>query len=127
MKHIFTITELGIWNCERIKNTDLAEKELKFIDNDGNSIQNTTLYHADLNHGLVQKVFLGDFARLKFSLSSKNQFWVIMPDGSIANIKAEDVKQQLDTGNDTLRLRSSGKVARTEQDVYDELGLGKAM
>lgn len=128
VKHMFTIHELGVWNCDKVIPSNTIKAKVNCIDNSGEPIQNTTLYLADLSKNSLSKYYLGEYAEVNINPESTNQVWIIRENGKIAiAYPAELKKLDFKKGKINIPLQSIDQVVKSEKDVYQILKLGKPM
>ncbi len=126
--NVFTIKELGVWNCDFLFAPHDVESNIVLEDSKGKRYSNTTVYLADLNKNTLTKFYLDDFVRIKFNPKSNNQLWILCPDGKIAIAYPEKIKAiNPKNKKNIITLEKINKEIQGVNDVYDILKIGKSM
>ena len=92
------------------------------------TLENTTLFLADMSKNSLSKYYLGEYAEININPTSTNQIWIIKEDGKIAIAYPADLKKlDFKKGIVNISLETIDQVVKTEKDVYKILKLGTPM
>lgn len=128
VKHMFTIHELGIWNCDKIVSPKTIQAKVNCVDATGAKLENTTLFLADMSKNSLSKYYLGEYAQININPASTNQIWIIKEDGKIAIAYPADLKKlNFKNGTVNIPLQTIDQAVKSEKDVYQILKLGTPM
>ena len=128
VKHMFTIHELGIWNCDKIISSSTIKAKVICVNTAGETLGNTTLFLADMSKNSLSKYYLGEYAEINIDPKSTNQIWIINEEGKIAVAYPADLKKlNFKNGKIKIPLQTIDQVVKSEKDVYEILKLGTPM
>ncbi|MGK0390073.1 MAG: hypothetical protein ACI94Y_002824 [Maribacter sp.] len=128
VKHVFTINQLGIWNCDKIVPSSTIKAKVSFVDAAGKTLGNTTLFLADMSRNSLSKYYLGEYAEINIDPKSTNQIWIINDAGKIAVAYPTDLKKlNFKNGKISITLKTIDQLVKSKKDVYKILKLGTPM
>lgn len=126
--HVFTIHQLGIWNCDKVTAAKIKKTKVTCTSNSGKTYEETTLFVADLNRNSLTKYYLGKFAEINIDPSSKNQIWLITSEGKLAVAYPNKLKNNIfSQPSNEIILQPIDRNITSEKDVYGILQLGSPM
>jgi hypothetical protein len=128
VRHVFTINQLGIWNCDKIVSPSIIEAKISCVNAAGETLGNTTLFLADMSRNSLSKYYLGEYAKINIDPTSTNQIWIIKEDGKIAVAYPADLKKlNFKNGKINIPLQTIDQTVKSKKDVYKILKLGTPM
>jgi hypothetical protein len=86
----FSVSEFGIWNCDRPYQHEGASVQADFVDNQQQLFDNHTAFLAERNRNTVMQIFATDDAKVEFNEKSDNLLWIVTENNQIALLRPED-------------------------------------
>lgn len=128
VEHLFTIHQLGVWNCEAGVQPQGEPLVVECYDENGKPFKQTTLYVAQLKDHSLRKYYLGTEAQIHWRKDSPMQMWLVTDEGRIAVAYPKELEGMNPSGK-TVRvtLKTIPEVPKREQDVYHALQLPQEM
>ena len=85
----FLATHLGVWNCDRPRQHELAQIKARFEDETGTALRNRVGYLVDKNRNTITRFFTGRTARLPHIPKDGQMIWMLTDDQQLAIWKPE--------------------------------------
>ena len=120
--HRFTANNFGIWQVAKPSLPQLTETKARFIDENGEEINEQVVYLADDNRNTVYRYLAGDGISLAYDPSATHIMWSLDEDGQIKVLGPADF-QEMNT-EDGLReyiLKTVAPPVASETDLRETL------
>ena len=114
----FSISEFGIWNCDRPLPPFVYEVSGDFVDNGKKPINGQMAYLVDKNRNTVYRFVTKQNAPIRFNHSSDNIMWIITKENKLATYKPNKFKEIQNGAKDhTFVMNLESADIENEEDI----------
>ncbi len=118
----FTVTSLGIWNCDRPVPMEGRQVKAAFVDQKGKAITNNTAFLVNKSKNTVFRFYAGHDSPLRFEADEDNLLWVVTDEQQLAVFRPEDFEKiKKDKEEMTFRMTLVKREIEREEDVREIL------
>ena len=118
----FSVTNFGIWNCDRPLPVYASSLKGKFRDQHDEQYQGLTAFRADKSRNTVAKFVARDGINVQYNNKSDNLMWFVTDDNKIAVYRPQQFKQiKKKQGDFTFVMNLEEKEVNSEEDIREIL------
>ena len=118
----FKATHLGIWNCDRPIEPEVADVRARFRDESGTALRNRVGYLVDVNKNTITRFYTGRMAKLPINPEADQLIWMLTDDRQLAVCRPASAKQiQPARFGQTVVMDVIDRPLQNEMDVREAL------